>query len=92
MVTNAMPPPDAGNNLQISDAVALLDATEGIGIDDKDIQLPRGQVGRIVEAKNPQVVVVEFLTLTGNVFARASVRSEILLKLQKSMIAMEPLR
>ncbi len=60
--------------------VALLVETTGVTPDDVDIVLPRGQVGIVVETKDPEVWVVEFAE-GGVVHAIASVQKTNLLVL-----------
>lgn len=59
--------------LQLLDTVALLRAHPALSLDDRDVLLSRGQVGVVVEAQDPDVVIVEFSDRGGKTFALASV-------------------
>lgn len=69
--------------LQLGDDVALQGAETALTPLDEEIQLARGQVGKIIEARDPDgAVIVEFATPAGEVYALASVARTSLLKLR----------
>lgn len=73
---------DTEPRLREGDTVALMRAhSAGLSPDDHDVLLPRGQVGVVVESRDPAVVVVEFADLDSRVFAIASVPVVDLLRL-----------
>ena len=68
--------------LNLLDPVALLANVWGVDLLDSEVQLVRGQVGTVIEARDTEVVVVEFAGLDGVAYALASVRCTRLLRLR----------
>lgn len=63
--------------------VALLQDAPGVTVDDQDVTLLAGQVGRIIESKDADVVVVEFADSDRKAHAYASVARANLLFLKR---------
>jgi len=67
--------------LNLLDTVALLDDAEGWSMGDQNVRLSRGQLGTVIEAKDQDVVIVEFAGVDGVAYALASIASSSLLRL-----------
>lgn len=67
--------------MDLLDTVALLDDVTGWSMDDLEVRLSRGQVGTVIEARNQDVVIVEFAGVEGVAYALASIASTHLLRL-----------
>lgn len=62
--------------LKFNDHVRLLTAYRGIHPrTDHEVLLPGGAVGTVIEARNPETVIVEFLATDGDILAWASVNA-----------------
>lgn len=62
--------------LKFNDHVRLLTAYRGIHPrTDHEVLLPGGAVGTVIEARNPETVIVEFLATDGDIFAWASINA-----------------
>lgn len=67
--------------MNLLDTVALLDDAEGWSMGDQNVRLSRGQVGTVIEAKDQDVVIVEFAGVDGVAYALASIACSSLLRL-----------
>lgn len=67
--------------LNLLDTVALLVDVKGWSMGGQDVGLSRGQVGTVIEARDAEVVIVEFAGTNGVTYALASVASASLLRL-----------
>lgn len=67
--------------MNLLDTVALLIDVKGRSMDDRELDLLRGQVGTVIEATDAEVVIVEFAGTDGAAYALASVANEHLLRL-----------
>jgi hypothetical protein len=67
--------------MNLLDTVALLIDVKGWSMDDRELDLFRGQVGTVIEARDSEVVIVEFAGIDGMAYAIASVACEHLLRL-----------
>ncbi|MBD5803561.1 hypothetical protein AZOA_30010 [Azoarcus sp. Aa7] len=76
--------------MKILDTVALLDDAMGWSMDNKDVQLFRGQVGTVVEDADAHHVLVEFVTEDGATYALASVPCSNLLRLHRGSTVLAP--
>lgn len=72
------------NTVKYNTEVALLSSVGGLTSDDREVTLPRGQVGVVIEARDVKVVIVEFRDMEGIAFAVASVTTHDLLPLLHS--------
>lgn len=68
--------------MELLDTVALPVDVHGFSTDDQKARLLRGQVGRVVEARDAEVVIVEFAGVDGVPYALASVACANLLRLR----------
>lgn len=67
--------------MNLLDTVALLEDVTGWSMDDQEVRLSRGQVGTVIEARDQDVVIVEFAGMDGVAYALASIASTYLLRL-----------
>lgn len=67
--------------MNLLDTVALVVDARGRSMDDQEVCLLRGQVGTVIEARDAEVVFVEFAGINGVAYAFASVPSSNLLRL-----------
>jgi len=67
--------------LSLLDSVSLLDDVTGWSMNDQEVRLSRGQVGTVIEARDQDVVIVEFAGMDGVAYALASIASTHLLRL-----------
>ena len=67
--------------LNLLDTVALVVDARGRSMDDQEVCLLRGQVGTVIEARDAEVVIVEFAGIDGVAYALASVACSNLLRL-----------
>lgn len=68
--------------LKLNDRVRLLTNCRGIHPrTDAEVLLPGGALGTVIEARNPETVIVEFLATDGDVLAWSSISADRLLRL-----------
>jgi hypothetical protein len=64
------------NGMNLLDTVALLIDVKGWSMDDRELDLLRGQIETVIEATDAEVVIVEFAGTDGVAYALASVASD----------------
>ena len=67
--------------MNLLDTVALVVDVKGWSMDEQEVCLLRGQVGTVIEAKDAEVVIVEFAGIDGVAYALASIACQNLLRL-----------
>lgn len=67
--------------MKLLDTVALQVDVEGWSMEKQEVALLRGQVGTVIEARDEDVVIVEFAGVDGVAYALASIACRNLLRL-----------